>query len=105
MSKEHVKAFYERLAKDKAFKARIEAVESKQECSQIVRKAGFDFTQEEFEEFTAQLLNSDANNSEELGDIELEAAIGGSAFFQDPKNTSVPMYGLPPDLIDFSKTD
>ena len=68
MSKEHVKAFYERLAKDEAFKAQIESTGSKQECSQIVRKAGYIFTQEEFEEFTAQLLDSSAaeDSSNEL---------------------------------------
>ena len=79
MSREHVEAFYERMAEDKAFKARIEGVKSKQECSQITKEAGYDFTQEEFEEFTAQLLNSDAaeSYSDELTEKMLEAVLGG----------------------------
>ena len=79
MSKEHVKAFYERLAKDEVFKAQIEGAESQQKCSQIVREAGYDFTQEEFEEFTAQLLDSSAveDNGNELSEKTLEAVLGG----------------------------
>lgn len=89
MSREHVQAFYERLGKDKAFKAQIERAESKQECSQIVREAGYDFTQEEFEEFTAQLLNSSAaeDNYEESTEKTLEAVFGGI------KLSSVQIYG------------
>lgn len=96
MSKEHVKAFYERLAKDKAFKAQIEAAESKQECSRIVKEAGYDFTQEEFEEFTAQLLNSDAaeSYSDELSEKTLEAVLGG---IKPPDD--VLLYGsVPPEV-------
>ncbi|MDJ0531131.1 MAG: Nif11-like leader peptide family natural product precursor [Xenococcaceae cyanobacterium MO_207.B15] len=79
MSREHVKAFYERLAKDETFKAQIEGAESKQECSQIIQEAGYDFTQEEFEEFTAQLLDSDdaENSFDELSEKTLEAVFGG----------------------------
>ena len=79
MSKENVKAFYERLVKDETFKAQIQEAESQTECSQIVRDAGYDFTQEEFEEFTAQLLDSSAveDSSEELTEKTLEAVFGG----------------------------
>ena len=56
MTIENVKAFYKRLADDRAFRTQIETAGSKQKCSKIVQEAGFDFTQEEFEEFTAQLL-------------------------------------------------
>ena len=79
MSKKDVKAFYERLGKDETFKAHIEGAESKQKYSQIIREAGYDFTQEEFEEFTAQLLNSNAaeDSSDELNEKTLEAVLGG----------------------------
>lgn len=40
MSLENVKAFYERLASDEAFRAQIQGVKSKTEGSQIVRSAG-----------------------------------------------------------------
>lgn len=102
MSREHVKAFYKKLAKDEAFKAQIEGVRSKQECSQIIREAGFNFTQEEFEEYTSQLLESNSYSSEELKEKELEFAVGGiNALFEHKDIKPMPMYGLPPDLIDF----
>ncbi|VEP18561.1 conserved hypothetical protein [Hyella patelloides LEGE 07179] len=84
MSQEHVKAFYKRLGQDEVFKAQIEGAESPQECSQIIREAGYDFTQEEFEVFTAQLLDSsDAkNNFEELSEKALEAVFGGRPTYQ-----------------------
>ena len=97
MSKKHVQAFYERLAKDETFKAQIQGSQSKSECSQIVREAGYDFTQEEFEEFTAQLLDSSA----ELDETELEAAVGG-IFLRNEKIVPVPLYGsVPPDPINY----
>ncbi len=101
MSKEQVKAFYERLAQDETFKAQIQGVESKAECRQIVRDAGYDFTQKEFEEFTAQLLDSSA----ELDETELEAAVGGiDTFLPNKKIMPVQLYGsVPPDPIKFSK--
>ncbi|MEH2092689.1 Nif11-like leader peptide family natural product precursor [Nostoc sp.] len=46
MSIENVKNFYENLANDEAFRNQIQAVNSKEECSQIVKAAGYDFTLE-----------------------------------------------------------
>ena len=57
----------------------IKAAENKEECSQIVKEAGFDFTLEEYEEYTYQLLES-ANSEDEiqdLGEKELAAVFGG----------------------------
>ncbi|MGB5631322.1 MAG: Nif11-like leader peptide family natural product precursor [Waterburya sp.] len=81
MTTENVKAFYEKLAKDKTFKAQIEKAKSKQECSQIVREAGYKFTQDEFEKFTQKLLDSVTADKtlDELNEKELEAAVGGVA--------------------------
>lgn len=81
MTIENVKAFYERLAVDEAFRVQINLAQSKQECSQIVQAAGYDFTEEEFEEFTAQLLGSVIADKalDELNEKELEAAVGGTA--------------------------
>nr|AVH79600.1 Nif11-type precursor [Nostoc sp. PCC 9229] len=79
MSLEHVKAFYEKLANDEAFRNQIQGVNSKEECSQIVKAAGYDFTLEEYEEYTAQLLES-ANGEAEFKDLsekELAAVFGG----------------------------
>ncbi len=100
MTIENVKAFYERLANDEVFRIQIETAGSKHKCSKIVREAGYGFTQKEFEEFTAQLLDSNAENLEELGETELELAVGGAnAFLQEKRINPVQAYGLPPDLF------
>ena len=89
MSLENVRAFYERLANDDVFRTQIQDVKSKDECSQIVKGAGYDFTSKEFEEFTAQVLESDANDGElqDLDEKELAAVFGGIAL--------QPLYGVP----------
>jgi len=46
MSLENVKAFYERLAIDEVFRSQIQNVKTKDECSQIVKSSGYDFTQQ-----------------------------------------------------------
>ena len=79
MSLENVKSFYEYLEDNEAFRDQIKAAENKEECSQIVKEAGFDFTLEEYEEYTYQLLES-ANSEDEiqdLGEKELAAVFGG----------------------------
>ncbi|MDV2998346.1 MAG: hypothetical protein N4J56_008051 [Chroococcidiopsis sp. SAG 2025] len=89
MSLENVIAFYERLGNDEVFRAQIQEVKNKDECSQIVKDNGYNFTQEEFEEFTAQVLESDTNDSElqDLDEKELAAVFGGIAV--------QPLYGVP----------
>lgn len=92
MSLEHVKAFYKRLASDKIFSDQIQNVKSKEECSQIVKTAGYNFTLDEYEEYTAQLLESSAEEGElqDLSEKELATVFGGltgGLRFQ-------PMYGV-----------
>ena len=81
MTIKNVKAFYERLAVDEAFRVQINSAKSKPECSQIAQEAGYYFTQEEFEEFTEQLVGSvtSENTLDELSERELEVAVGGAA--------------------------
>lgn len=81
MSRENVKAFYARLASDEAFRTQIQGVKSKAECSQIVKSAGYEFTSEEYEEYTAQLLELNASDNElqDLDEKELEAVFGGAS--------------------------
>ncbi|NJL80350.1 MAG: Nif11-like leader peptide family natural product precursor [Richelia sp. RM2_1_2] len=104
MSIEHVKAFYERLENDEAFRTQIQQVQSKEECSQIVKKAGYEFTQDELEEYTLLILES-ANDEGELQDLdqkELAGVIGGAMnSIIGIKPIIRPMYGLiPPDYFD-----
>lgn len=79
MSLENVRAFYQKLATDSDFQAKVQAAENKRECSRIVRAAGYFFTQQEFEEYTAELLESTAveDNLKNLDEKELEAVVGG----------------------------
>ncbi len=79
MSLAHVKAFYEKLANDEALRTQIQGVKSKEECSQIVKAAGYDFTLQEYEEYTTQLLESAAGEGElnDLSEKELAAVFGG----------------------------
>jgi predicted ribosomally synthesized peptide with nif11-like leader len=79
MSLQQVKAFYQQLAIDENFRHQIENVETKEQCSQIVKAAGYNFTQEEYEEYTYQLLEAANSDSEiqDLGDKELAAVFGG----------------------------
>jgi predicted ribosomally synthesized peptide with nif11-like leader len=104
MSLQGVKAFYQRLADDENFRNQIQKVNSKEECSQIVREAGYNFTQQEYEEYTIQLLESDSTDNElkDLEEQELEAVFGGVKRSIIPREPIYqPMYGLPyrPDSI------
>ncbi|MDZ8054654.1 MAG: Nif11-like leader peptide family natural product precursor [Aulosira sp. ZfuVER01] len=76
MSLENVRSFYERLASDEAFRTQIQSVESKEAGREILQNAGFDFTKEEFEEYTAQLLESE-NELQDVDPAELASVVGG----------------------------
>jgi predicted ribosomally synthesized peptide with nif11-like leader len=98
MSLQNVQAFYQRLAEDEAFRNQIQNVNSKEECSQIVKAAGYEFSQEEYEEYTIQLLESDPADSDlkDLSEQELEAVFGGATSFIRTRPPIEMMYGLPP---------
>ncbi|MBG1261943.1 Nif11-like leader peptide family natural product precursor [Nostoc commune] len=99
MSLEHVKAFYGKLVNDEAFRNQIQGVSSKEECSQIVKAAGYDFTLEEYEEYTTQLLESAAGEGElkDLSEKELAAVFGGLT----GRGSSILIYGAPDGLWNF----
>ena len=103
MSLEQVHAFYKRTASDEEFRSRLQEANSKEECSQIVKTAGFDFTQQEFEEYTARLLESDRMTDEmyDLSEKELETVFGGGKRMPIvPGDLMVrPMYGLFPPIF------
>jgi predicted ribosomally synthesized peptide with nif11-like leader len=79
MALEQVHAFYQKVASDESFRSRIQSVNSKEECSEIVKAAGFDFTLQEFEDYTARLLESDRPDEEikDLSEEDLAAVAGG----------------------------
>jgi predicted ribosomally synthesized peptide with nif11-like leader len=97
MSLNNVKLFYERLSTDKTFNAQIQSVSSKEECSQIVKAEGYNFTQQEFEDYTAQMLEKSHSEQgfQSLDERELEAVVGGirgMIRFPGP----LPLYGVVP---------
>jgi predicted ribosomally synthesized peptide with nif11-like leader len=98
MSLQDVQAFYQRLADDETFRNQVKNVESKEECSKIVRAAGYDFTQQEYEQYTIQLLESDATADElsDLSEQELEAVFGGAISLIRPRPPIEMMYGVVP---------
>nr|AVH79520.1 Nif11-type precursor [Synechococcus sp. PCC 9341] len=83
MSLESVKAFYQRLAKDEDFRSQLEGLETSEESSQLLQEAGYYFTEEEFENYTAELLESnlDEGDFKDLNEKELEAVFGGMSPF------------------------
>ncbi|BAY09977.1 Nif11-like leader peptide family natural product precursor [Calothrix sp. NIES-2098] len=96
MSLENVRAFYERLASDEAFRNQIQSVESKDAGREILQNAGFDFTPAEFEEYTEQLLETNAANDDlkDLNPQELEAVFGGAIPVIFPGVLPILMYGV-----------
>ncbi|MGK7941023.1 MAG: Nif11-like leader peptide family natural product precursor [Crocosphaera sp.] len=81
MSLKNVKAFYQRLAQDEEFRSQIKEVKTFEESSQILQQAGYNFTQEEFEDYTSELFetNSDEGELKDLNEKELELVFGGSS--------------------------
>lgn len=80
MSRENVKAFYERLKNDETFRTQMQSANSKDESNKILSNNGYEFTQEEFEEVTANLLESTKDDAtlKDLNEKELEAVFGGA---------------------------
>ncbi|NEO55517.1 MAG: Nif11-like leader peptide family natural product precursor [Okeania sp. SIO3B5] len=84
MSLENVQAFYERIADDKEFLAELQATETQEEGKKILEEAGYDFTSEELEEYTSQVLeSSDVEDSvlEDLNEEQMAAVFGGLSKF------------------------
>jgi predicted ribosomally synthesized peptide with nif11-like leader len=102
MSLENVRNFYDRLANDESFRTQMQNVQSKEECSQTVKAAGYDFTQEELEEYTTQLLELSSGDGElrDVDEKELESVIGGISGFFDNGFPLYIHYGLPRNLWD-----
>jgi predicted ribosomally synthesized peptide with nif11-like leader len=98
MSIQDVKAFYEKLSQDEIFRDKIQNVNSKEDCSRIIKAAGYDFTQQEFEDYTAQLLEKNTSSNKdlvEIGERELAAVHGGFLNWRLP----ILIYGGPPQEL------
>ncbi|MFM6321960.1 MAG: Nif11-like leader peptide family RiPP precursor [Microcystis panniformis] len=108
MSVEQTKAFYQRIATDKDFRSRFQNLENCEEFYNLVKKSDYDFTEQEFEAFTCQLLEAEClkNQVQDLNERELASILGG--FLERapirPKYGSVvlptrpqpPLWGKPP---------
>jgi predicted ribosomally synthesized peptide with nif11-like leader len=79
MSLENVKLFYARLAVDETLRAQVQNTKTREDGQQIAKAAGFDFTPQEFEEYTSQVLEGryEADELAPLADKELAEVIGG----------------------------
>jgi predicted ribosomally synthesized peptide with nif11-like leader len=101
MSLNNVKLFYERLLADPAFNAQIQNVASKEECSKLVKAEGYHFTEQEFEDYTSQVLEvgSAEPGIQSLNERELEAVMGGIEHAFPPRNI-FPMYGVVPPRLE-----
>lgn len=99
MSLENVKRFYAQLAIDEGFQAQVKGATSKDECSRIVKEAGYDFTTQELEEYTAQMMDS-SDDLSPVNKAELEAVIGGFMALRKPYPGMQPLYGViwPPEI-------
>ena len=115
MSLENVQAFYERIADDQEFLAQLQATQTQEEGKKILAEAGYEFSTEELEEYTSQMLEStDGENNvfEEMNEEQLAAVVGGLAripiqpqpmygiIWWPPKPwppIAQPMYGIPVD--------
>lgn len=75
MSIESAKEFYNRVATDPSLRAQIESSSSEERIT-LLQGLGYNFTQEEWEAATAEILET-ASIDEELNEIELEAVAGG----------------------------
>jgi predicted ribosomally synthesized peptide with nif11-like leader len=93
-----VEAFYTRLSQDEVFRTKVQHANSKEECSQIVKSAGYFFTQDELDAYNTQLLGASIDQAQlqELGEKEIAEVLGGYRW------RYLPLYGLPlPDELFF----
>jgi predicted ribosomally synthesized peptide with nif11-like leader len=99
MAIEQVKLFYERLSSDSIFYEQLQSTANKAECKQVVASAGYSFTDAEFEDYTAYLLdvNSSTDYLENLDEKELAAVLGGAASFVRG-SSPLPPYDHSPEL-------
>lgn len=90
---EKVKEFWVRLVKDRSFRDRL-ANSSVEERNQYLDADGYNFTKEEFETATLEVIESkERGEFNELSEEELTAVVGG--YTGDISKIVLPMYGVP----------
>ena len=94
MSIENARSFYVRVTTDEEFRTQLEQTATAEERQQIIRTAGFEFTNEEWETAKEQILAASNSNEGDLSDTELTAISGGLVPFPFPPT---PIYGKPID--------
>ncbi len=83
---ENVIGFYKRLVKDKDFRSQLESASNSSECRKMMREAGYEFTEEEFETATVQILEKKGlrdldDGLTDLSEEDLELAFGGMSYY------------------------
>ena len=99
MSLENVQAFYKRIADAQEFLAQLQATKTQEQGKKILAEAGYEFSTEELEEYTSQMLEStDGENNvlEEMNEEQLAAVVGGLSRIpiQPISIEPQPMYGI-----------
>ena len=75
MSRENAKACFERIIRDENFRNQLDRAVTPEARQQIIIKAGYQFTEEEWNDTIAPIRNALSN--EELNREELESVAGG----------------------------
>lgn len=95
MSVEAAKQLYVRLMSDRDFTARLDATASPEDRIALARGHGYDFTQDEFETATGELLEAESPEAffGADGDTHAFAALAGS-FLGIQRATGIGIYGV-----------
>jgi len=94
MSLENTKSFYQRISTDENFSAKFQGLENQEEFYYAAKTAGYEFTEQEFEDYTCKLLCKGDDLNDEIQDLseeELASVLGGFIRHFPPLH---PMYGI-----------
>jgi predicted ribosomally synthesized peptide with nif11-like leader len=102
MSIQSVKEFYVQLAVDEAFRAKVKGAQGLEQGMAIIQEAGYDFTAEEWEDYTVQILEA-SSPLQELTEQQSEAVVGGTSQpatpWTFPGVQLPPGVNIPPDIL------
>lgn len=93
MSVESAKEFLLRLGTDETFREQIANAPSVEDSKRIAQEAGYNFTDEDYQVATSQILES-ASTENELSDEQLESVAGGALNFGRLPGLVQPLYGV-----------
>lgn len=93
MSVESAKEFILRVGTDEEFRERIANASSPEEGKRIAQEAGYDFTDEDYQTATSQIIESESPEGE-LSDEQLESVAGGVLNWSGIQSQLIAAYGV-----------